>query len=515
MARGQVGPALAFLNTARELEPDHAETLDALSRYWAETRSLSDAADAALQLMKQPGWEVVGGVRLGRLRAELFDPAGAAGVLEQALRRDPELAHADLDPATARRLMVRLWLQARHPALARTQLEGSSPEALDPEGSWLLSRAYLQEGKFALAISALEAARGFGTSDPLLREPAPFLGSAACARCHRTIFQTQQSSRHSRSLTRTAELTALPWPSEELADAHNVHVGHHFARLGGRIAVTTQVDGQAFEALVEYALGSNHQGQSFLAREVDGQIRELRLSHYPSAPDWSRTMEHPAAPPDAAGYLGRPITADAFRRCLNCHSTNYRAVIEPDGRPEARDHGIGCERCHGPGGNHPAAIAASFPEPAIARPRLASAAQIVALCGECHTAPSKTTTNDPGFVRYQASSLILSRCYTESGQSLSCTTCHDPHRDVESAAVSSRDACLACHASSRSPQPNPIAKGKQTPRSCPVKPRGDCINCHMPRVSDAVPRTRFTDHWIRATRAPAKQPGALSVIPPG
>jgi len=515
LGRGQVRPALAFLGAAREIEPDHAETLDALSRYWAETRSLCDAADAALRLMKQPGWEVVGGVRLGRLRAELFDPAGAAVMLEQVLRRDPGLTRADLDPRAARRLIARSWLAARRPVEARAQLQGSSPQDLDQEGWWLLSRAYLQEGKIAEAFSALGAARGFGASNPLFREPAPFLGSAACASCHRALFQSQQSSRHSRTLKRTAELTDLAWPKGNLADAHNPRVQHRFARLGDRIEVRTHVDDQAFGALVEYALGSNHQGQSFLAREADGQIRELRVSHYPSAPEWSRTMEHPAQPPDAPGYMGRPITPDAFRRCLNCHSTNFRAVLEPAGRPEARDHGIGCERCHGPAGNHPAAIAASFPELAIARPRLASAAQTVALCGECHTAPSKITPDDPGFVRYQASSLVKSRCYTESDQSFSCVTCHDPHRDAAGAAASSRAECLACHPSSRPTAPDPSAKASQRWPSCPVKPRGDCLACHMPRVKDAVPRTQFTDHWIRATRDAAARTSGESAIPAG
>ena len=38
LGRGQVGPGLAALGAARDAEPDHAETLDALSRHWAETR---------------------------------------------------------------------------------------------------------------------------------------------------------------------------------------------------------------------------------------------------------------------------------------------------------------------------------------------------------------------------------------------------------------------------------------------------------------------------------------------
>jgi hypothetical protein len=181
-------------------------------------------------------------------------------------------------------------------------------------------------------------------------------------------------------------------------------------------------------------------------------------------------------------------------------------VLEPIGRPEARDRGIGCERCHGPAGNHPAAIAASFPQPAIARPRLAPAARIVALCGECHTAPAKTTPEDPSFVRYQASSLVLSRCYTESRDRLSCVNCHDPHQDLESSAGPYEETCLKCHSPSQSSsrgqttQGVDLGKTELTRTVCPVNPQNDCLKCHMPKIKNAVPRTEFTDHHIRVRR---------------
>ena len=164
------------------------------------------------------------------------------------------------------------------------------------------------------------------------------------------------------------------------------------------------------------------------------------------------------------------------------------------------DRGIGCERCHGPGGSHRRAVEAHFPEPAIARPRLASAAQVVALCGDCHRAPAKTTPADAGFVRYQASSLVLSRCYTESDGGLSCISCHNPHKDAETSSSFYVAKCLECHA-----PPGPSTPGRPTTPvltrpPCPVNPRGDCLSCHMPRIKDAVPRTVFTDHWIRTRR---------------
>ena len=381
LGRGQTGPALAALGAARDAEPDHAETLDALSRHWAETRSMTDAVEAAEHLIKQPGWEVRGQIRLGRLLADLFDPAGAARSLAEALRRDPQLRDADLDPAAARRLLARCWLQSGRPAEARALIVDPAGRGIDPEGSWLLSRAWLQEGKAPEAAAALEAAQEFGASDPLLREPAPFVGAASCERCHPAEFRSQQNSRHSRTFRRPAELEKLPWPDRDVTDKDNSNVEHHFARVDGRVEAVTRVGASAFRAVVEYALGSNHQGRSFLGREGDGQVRELRISQYPDAPTWSRTMEHPAIPPDEPGYLGRPISAEAFRKCLNCHATNFRAAREPEGRPEARDRGIGCERCHGPGKHHLLASSAetAFPELAIARPKLATPAQVVAL----------------------------------------------------------------------------------------------------------------------------------------
>jgi Cytochrome c554 and c-prime/Cytochrome c3 len=211
-------------------------------------------------------------------------------------------------------------------------------------------------------------------------------------------------------------------------------------------------------------------------------------------------MEQPAVPPDAAGYLGRPVSSESVRKCLHCHATNFRAAGEPEGRPEATDQGIGCERCHGPGGHHAAAVAAHFPQPAIARPRLAAPAQVVALCAECHTAPASTTPSDPGFVRYQASGFVLSRCYARSREGFSCVGCHDPHEDADTAPSIYDRKCLECHGSRAGSPTSPEAPSGRTGKRCPVNPRDECITCHMPTVQNAVPRTVFTDHWIRIRR---------------
>jgi hypothetical protein len=399
-------------------------------------------------------------------------------------------------------MLLRSLLQSGRTAEALDRLRRLHPPADPPDAEieWLSSRALLQQGRTAEARGALDRAGDRAMRDPMLREPAPFVGARTCAACHRDQFESQQRSRHARTLRRADALADLPWPVRPVVDRDNPSVTHRLVRDGDRVQAETEVAGQAFRAVIAYALGSNHQGQSFLARDERGQAYELRVSRYPTAPEWDRTMEHPASPPDAAGYLGRPVSAEAFRKCLHCHATDFRAAREPEGRPEAPDQGIGCERCHGPGGLHAAAIAAHFPQPAIARPRLASPAQVVALCAECHTAPASTPPSDPRFVRYQASGFVLSRCYTGSGEGFSCVRCHDPHQDAETASSVYVGKCLECHGSPGTSATSPEASAGRPGRRCPVNSRDGCISCHMPTVKDAVPRTVFTDHWIRIRR---------------
>ena len=153
MLHGRAGPGLAALGAARDAQPDHAETLDALARYWAGTRSMTDALDAAERLSRLPGWEVRGAVRLGRLRSELFDPAGAAAALADALGRDPSLDGTGATPREIETLLVRCLLQSGRPAEARRWLRHleRSDAATDPEAAWLMSRVLLQDGRFAEA----------------------------------------------------------------------------------------------------------------------------------------------------------------------------------------------------------------------------------------------------------------------------------------------------------------------------------------------------------------------------
>jgi hypothetical protein len=237
----------------------------------------------------------------------------------------------------------------------------------------------------------------------------------------------------------------------------------------------------------------------------------LRLSYYHGAggSGWDRTKDHPPQSADIADYLGRRYDApDEANECLTCHTTTARSAQEGIG-PESADHAIGCEGCHGPGGLHPGAVAVQPADPAIINPTPAAAAAINRLCGRCHSQHLQempASLADSAWARFPGSTLPQSRCYTESGAGLSCVTCHDPHRDAETTPVVYEKKCLNCHA--RSKDSNRASSAETAFRTpCPVNPRRDCLQCHMPKVPNPRLHTAFTDHYIRVHAPPSSPPG--------
>lgn len=83
-----------------------------------------------------------------------------------------------------------------------------------------------------------------------------------------------------------------------------------------------------------------------------------------------------------------------------------------------------------------------------------------------------------------------SRCYPQT-ETMSCTTCHNPHSPPESAhrVEYFRQICLSCHQADGGCQ---LAEQPRLKRS----PQNDCVACHMPRTETDIPHFSFTHHRI-------------------
>lgn len=331
-----------------------------------------------------------------------------------------------------------------------------------------------------------------------------YVGDAACAKCHPKESATYR--RH--PMARTLTPVELP------------EVAHSFDALGKRFQVW-QRDGQLrhthahldglgqevyrLELTPRYAIGSGERGQSYLAIADDG-ILQSPITWYPQKRRWD--LSPGFTPVMLAGRnVGGP--------CLFCHSNGaneevhserlYREPLFPNG------HGIGCERCHGPGGAH---VKEPRPVASIVNPAHLSPSLREAICWQCHLEGAIRVLKRgrqrydfrPGMpledfvavyhdaaeashdhVVNHVEQMVLSRCYQKSAgpKQLGCVSCHDPHEKPAPAKELAhyRAACLKCHQVKDCAQPQSRTES--------------CVGCHMPRYDTSdVPHVSSTNHRI-------------------
>jgi tetratricopeptide (TPR) repeat protein len=521
---GQVDSAFGAYRSALEKDPDHPEALAALAALYARNDRYQAAEELARRLARQPASEAQARVMLGHFRAELHDPAGSARELQRWLEIDPEgRAVAPLPAEPVRMLLARSLLRAGRPAEARTILEALLGAGPDPEASWLLSRCFIQQGDGDRAAALLQQGPSYRSEHPIEPEPAPYVGEARCAECHRAQSKALLASRHARTFARARDLHDIPLPPDPISDPGDPRVTHRIRREGDDLLVETRTADRVLRAVVDYAFGSRDHLSTLVGKDDRGGSVLIRMSHYrsPRGTGWDLATGLPPRPDDEEEYLGQKILAgDGVRRCISCHTTNIYAILHEAG-PEAADRSIGCERCHGPGGNHIAAVAVGSSDLAIVNPRGVPPAVADVICEKCHGAQKPAgfdfPRTDPAWLRFQSVTLTWSRCHAESDGALGCMTCHDPHHDAETSIARNEAKCLACHApgpaaqpagSSPSPAPGPATVPSRTPaasggggKPCPVNPARGCIDCHMPKIWVQGTHSFKTDHFIRVREA--------------
>lgn len=486
--------ALGLLEQALAKDPDHAEALARAIELERGFHFYTKATPRARRLAGIAGWEARGSWALGELLERQFEPNAAARSLEDALRLDSTGRSLGVERLAALKLASRAYLRGNQPNDAIRVLDHAKELKNDGEVQWLISRAYLQLGIIELAQLAFELSGDYEDLHPLEPDPAPYVGAARCAECHATIHAAQQRSPHARTFKKGPILAKESIPERAITDPGDPGITHKIERDGERLRVGAESKDGVARAFVQYAMGSGTHATTWVVREESGPAHEYRLTRFAGEIGWDLTPLHPKLPPDPAERLGPIQSEDSVHNCLGCHSTTFRAARDGTG-PEAADHGIGCERCHGPGGNHVVAVAAEekFSSWAIARPTMASGEDRTMLCVKCHQAPGFAAPGENTFVRFQWPALGLSRCYTQSDGGLDCVSCHDPHAQREPTAAEREATCLSCHAQPAGDQP----PKRRARKNCKVNPERDCLRCHMPTISNVLPHIPFTDHYIR------------------
>src|SRR6185312_10250995 len=118
-----------------------------------------------------------------------------------------------------------------------------------------------------------------------------------------------------------------------------------------------------------------------------------------------------------------------------------------------------------------------------------SAEETNEFCGQCHRTWAQIAMNGPHGVlnvRFQPYRLTNGRCYDVDDQRIKCTSCHDPHREVDKISTDYDRKCLACHGG-----------GKPGAKACTVASKG-CTSCHMPKID--LPRARRLRRQLQLRR---------------
>lgn len=331
-----------------------------------------------------------------------------------------------------------------------------------------------------------------------LSDSNSFTGSAACATCHKDIYDKHLLTAHFRdSRPASGEYIKGSFDKKRNRFEYNTHMDVVMEKKGNRYFQTASFNGLPMESEpIDVVIGSGRKGQTYLYWDGD-RLFELPVSYYTPRNSWCISPGYPTN----MAFFGRQIQS----QCIECHGTYARTEDQAE-KGTVFDksvlfYGIDCERCHGAGAAH-IAFHSAHPGEKTGRYILNAARmgrqQRLDACALCHSglrtpiqpafsfAVGDTLDNysTAGYAADSVSSLDVhgnqyglltsSKCFKQS-TGMDCSSCHNVHvNEYNNNELFSR-RCMNCH-----------NDANHTTCTMPaVRQEGlysNCIDCHMPAL---------------------------------
>ena len=315
-----------------------------------------------------------------------------------------------------------------------------------------------------------------------------YAGPEVCAKCHKEIAEAQRATAMANTWDAASTLPLPPGFQQKKVEGPDPAFIYEVRSSGGNLEFSiTNPNGSKLVLPVEDVIGGRRHGVSFLVRigRLDGiplarpALIEARYAYSPHGSLVLSPGFQTEKPTSLERALGRVLSPAFEQRCLTCHG-------QPGTLGAGAHGGVRCESCHGPAGAHVESMTAGGVQPIRLEPLAGS--KVIAVCAQCHTGLSNINHADPVpgdlLVSSQVPALQHSECFRQTGGAVTCTDCHDPHRDAADIAERATQTCLHCHAAA-----NPSHAS-----ICPINASSGCTGCHMP----SIPLNGFkvADHWI-------------------
>jgi len=304
------------------------------------------------------------------------------------------------------------------------------------------------------------------------KPPVAFIGSEKCKECHQAEYDRWKGSHHDLAMATASEKTVRG----DFENARFSHFGKEtrFFRKDGKFFVNTQgPDGKTADFEITHTFGW-YPLQQYLIPFPRGRLQCLPVAWDVKQNKWYHL--YPEEPPDPQDWLYWTNSAQNWNgMCAECHSTDLKKNYNPDTDTYQTTWAainVGCEACHGPGGDHAnwAALPAMARLPAenyklTVRTSGMNARRQNELCAPCHSrrmSLGDNTHQHKDFMDYAAPQLLREGFYFPDGQILEevyvygsfmqskmydrdvrCSDCHDVHSIKR--IRQGNELCLQCH----------------------------------------------------------------------
>jgi predicted CXXCH cytochrome family protein len=345
-----------------------------------------------------------------------------------------------------------------------------------------------------------------------------YVGAAACAECHRAVYDAWQRSPHGRSMAVASPDTVLAGfdgPPVTLSDG-----SVSFAREGDAYFMDLTSRRSHERRKVDLVVASGRQHQLYAVKGADGAFTLLPVVWSTKTKEWLPLSLYQAADldPDSPKYWG---AQDMTKGCVSCHlSQAYRHVGADGVRSAYVDLSINCESCHGAGAEHIRRRRAGRTDEVYRNLAKLGSVDESRVCGGCHGFQLKRYVFPPAddklpqifvmsllndalrpdgtqhLTSYQYPAHVLSAGFRE--KILRCKDCHAPHglearNKLGESAVGalSNKQCTGCHDDMVAPRL--VTAHSHHPDSV------RCVDCHMAYSwigDDDRRHQRTSDHSI-------------------